>query len=181
MRSKKFASLKKFLRGKKKSMRLTRTTGAVVAVGVVGMCLAAAAILVAARQSSPPANVRTSKAQVELAGTEPTVGEVARFETKNSASNASAHEPAPVTITGCLERDAGTFRLEKTTGAGAPKSRSWKSGFLKKRSATIEVVDASKKLQLPKQVGRRVSVNGVLVDREMRARSLQRVAGSCED
>jgi hypothetical protein len=84
-----------------------------------------------------------------------------------------------VTITGCLERADETFRLKDTAGVDAPKSRSWKSGFLKKGSASIEVVDAANRLRLPDHVGRRVSVTGTLVDREMRVRSLQRVAASC--
>ncbi|OLC80351.1 MAG: hypothetical protein AUH72_11810 [Acidobacteria bacterium 13_1_40CM_4_65_8] len=95
------------------------------------------------------------------------------------ASKASTAKPAPVTITGCLERDDETFRLKDTAGADAPKSRSWKSGFLKKGSASIEVVDASKRLKLPDHVGQRVSVTGVLVNREMQVRSMQRVATSC--
>jgi hypothetical protein len=180
MRFKKLASLKKFLhRKKKKSMRLMGTKGAAIALGTVGVCVAAAAILVAARQPSQPANLKTSKTQLEWAGTEPTGKAGAQIETKNTASKALAHEPAPVTITGCLEREAGAFRLDKTAGVDAPKSRSWKSGFLKKRPAQIEIVDPANRLQLPNQVGRRVSVMGVLVDREMRARSLQRVNGSC--
>jgi hypothetical protein len=95
------------------------------------------------------------------------------------ASRASTAKPAPVTITGCLERVDETFRLKDTAGADAPKSRSWKSGFLKKGSASIEVVDASKRLKLPDHVGQRVSVTGVLVNREMQVRSMQRVATSC--
>ena len=88
-------------------------------------------------------------------------------------------EPAAVTITGCLERDAETFRLKDTAGTDVPKSRSWKSGFLKKGSASIEVVDAANRLDLSNHVGRRVSVSGTRVDREMQARSLRRVAASC--
>jgi hypothetical protein len=84
-----------------------------------------------------------------------------------------------VTITGCLERTDETFRLKDTTGAGAPKARSWKSGFLKKGSASIDVVDASKRLNLRNHVGQRVSVTGTLVDREMHVRSVQRVSASC--
>ena len=86
---------------------------------------------------------------------------------------------APVTITGCLEQDDETFRLKNTTGDQAPKARSWKSGFLKKNPASIEVVDASNKAQLPSHVGQRVVVTGMLVDREMQVRSLRRVATSC--
>ncbi len=186
MRANRLASLKKFVRQKRKSLHLTGRTGVAVALGTVGVCVAAAAILVAARQPSPPANVvnmRTPKAQLEEAGIDSRVKvDARRFEMKNTASKALAPEPTAVTITGCLEHeDDGTFRLEKTAGADAPKSRSWKSGFLKKRSAKIEVVDAANKLKLSNQVGQRVSVQGLLVDREMRARSLQRVSGSCGD
>ena len=97
----------------------------------------------------------------------------------------AAIEPAadrkvtPVTITGCLEQSDDSFRLKDTTGAAAPKSRSWKSGFLKKGSAPIDVVDASHRLNLKTHVGRRVSVTGTLVDHELQVRSLQRVAASC--
>jgi len=84
-----------------------------------------------------------------------------------------------VTITGCLERDAESYRLKDTTGDGAPKARSWKSGFLKKGSATVDVVDAAKNTKLPSHVGERVSVTGVLNGREMQVRSLQRVSASC--
>ena len=84
-----------------------------------------------------------------------------------------------VTITGCLERGDSTFRLKDTTGADAPKSRSWKSGFLKSGSASIQVVDAGDRLNLSNHVGQRVSLTGTLVDREMKARSLQSISASC--
>jgi hypothetical protein len=69
--------------------------------------------------------------------------------------------------------------LTNTSGATAPTSRSWKSAFLKKRPATIEVVDTVKRLNLRSHVGQRVAVTGTLVDREMQVGSLQRVASSC--
>ena len=89
-------------------------------------------------------------------------------------------KPAPVTIAGCLERDDETFRLKDTSGADAPRSRSWKSAFLKKGSAPVEVVDASKRLKLTNHVGQRVSVTGTLSDGEMQVRSLRRIAASCK-
>ena len=95
------------------------------------------------------------------------------------ASSQSVTMVKPVTITGCLERDADTFRLKDATGANAPKARSWKTGFLKKGAATIEVRDASHRLKLNDHVGKRVSVTGVLIDREIRARSVQRVGATC--
>jgi hypothetical protein len=84
-----------------------------------------------------------------------------------------------VTITGCLERSDETFRLKETSGDDAPRARSWKTAFLKKRSASIEVVDAPNRLKMSSYVGQRVSLTGTLVDREMHARVLQPVAGSC--
>jgi hypothetical protein len=96
-----------------------------------------------------------------------------------------AGEPAPVakaasvTIVGCLERLDDTFRLTHTAGADVPTSRSWKSGFLKKRPATIEVRDAARRVNLASHVGQRVSLTGALVDREMRVGSVQRVSSSC--
>jgi hypothetical protein len=97
-----------------------------------------------------------------------------------SASRVVAVDPASVTITGCLERSDTTFRLTETTGTDAPKSRSWKRGFLKKGMTPVEVVDAGNRLNLPNHVGQRVSVTGLLVDREMTLRSLQRVSASCD-
>jgi hypothetical protein len=87
--------------------------------------------------------------------------------------------PASVTITGCLERSDETYRLKDTSGVNAPKARSWKSGFLKKSAATVDIVDPAKRLKLSDHVGQRVSVSGTLADREMKARSLQRVSTSC--
>jgi len=103
-----------------------------------------------------------------------------KTSTVESASRAVAVDPASVTITGCLERSDTTFRLTETTGTDAPKSRSWKRGFLKKGMTPVEVVDAANRLNLPNHVGQRVSVTGLLVDREMTLRSLQRVSASCD-
>jgi hypothetical protein len=69
--------------------------------------------------------------------------------------------------------------LKDTSGVDAAKSRSWKSGFFKKSAASIEIVDGANRLQLPTHVGQRVSVTGLLVDREMQGRTLKRVAAAC--
>jgi hypothetical protein len=84
-----------------------------------------------------------------------------------------------VTITGCVQRDGKTFWLQDTSGADAPQSRSWKSGFLKKRPSRIELVDAANTLRLSSHVGQRVAATGVLANRELRARSLRSAAGRC--
>jgi len=96
-----------------------------------------------------------------------------------STSIVAGQTVTSVTITGCLANDEETFWLKDTSGAEAPKSRNWRSGFLRKRPATIELRDATHALKLPNYVGQRVAATGTLVNREMRAQSLQRVAASC--
>jgi hypothetical protein len=98
-----------------------------------------------------------------------------------SASRTPVQDQSAVTVTGCLEQDDDRFRLKETAGTDAPRSRSWKSGFLKKSAASIEVVDAANRLGLPTHVGERISVTGTLVDGEMQVRSLRRVAATCEE
>jgi hypothetical protein len=159
-------------------------------------CVMGAAILLAVSRPSPdavpnvdqsrqPAAARTREVASVAAAVPPTtpradhVAPPNASDTDMSAAAAAAPKAAPVTITGCLEQDDETFRLKNATGQDAPKARSWKSGFLKKGSAPIDVIDSSRKLKLPTHVGQRVSVTGVLVGREMQLRSLQRVAASC--
>ena len=123
-----------------------------------------------AAADAPPARTLSADASVAT--------ESARAS--ESTVTVSVQESADVTIEGCLERDAETFRLKDTSGEGAPKSRSWKSGFLRKGAARIEVIDAENRLKLPNHVGQRISVTGVLVDREMRAYSLELGGSSCK-
>jgi hypothetical protein len=100
-----------------------------------------------------------------------------------AASNRTAERAiqAPVTITGCLETtiQGDRFRLTDTEGAGAPKARSWRSGFLKKRPAPVELVDLSDLAGLRKYVGHRVAATGLLSSRELRVRSLESAGPSC--
>jgi hypothetical protein len=160
-----------------------------IAVG----CVLGAAILIGAATSDMPGNA-TAHSQAKAATTTPapasaapaalvaTVGvdpSAAAAQVADSAPIPPTAKSAPVTITGCLERDSDSFRLKDTTGENAPKARSWKSGFLKKGSAPIDVVDGANRVKLPTHVGQRVSVTGTLVDREMQVRSLQRVSTSC--
>jgi len=96
-----------------------------------------------------------------------------------STSHAVGQTATSVTITGCVANDEETYWLKDTSGADAPRSRNWKSGFLRKRPAPIALLDATHALKLPNYVGQRVAATGTLVNREMRAQSLQRVAASC--
>jgi hypothetical protein len=157
------------------------TIGAVLAAGAIVLALLVAghrttAVAVSAANEASTitaapeeSRVATSPlpAAVNLRGVEPTGG--AHVET-----------PQLVTIAGCLAQDGETFRLKDTTGADAPRSRSWKSAFIHKGPTPVDVVDASHHLKLTNHVGERVSVTGTMVDGEMQVRSLRRVATSCD-
>jgi hypothetical protein len=199
IRMKKAARLKKATRSStssffKTSTRVTRGIGA-GAVAVVVMCVVAAAMLTGASQPSEPADIASQDTQPETAPVQAvaksapaarpvavkTPAKVASPVNAPAAKSSEAPVPmaASVTVTGCLEHANETFRLKDATGLDARTSRNWKSGFLKRRSASIEVVDAGNGVRLPDHVGQRVSVTGTLVDREIQVRSLQRVAASC--
>lgn len=145
------------------------------------ICVMLAAVLIAAYQSAEPGPTMPART---------TPAALSRIEPSTAAPAMPAAEAAPaeaatptkanrVTLTGCLERADETFRLKDTEGNDAPRARSWKSGFLKKGRAAVDVVDSGNRLNLPNHVGERVTVTGTLVDREIRVRSLQRVAASC--
>ena len=99
----------------------------------------------------------------------------------SSAARASAASQA-ATISGCLEMTVNgeQFRLTDTDGADAPKARSWKSGFLKKGSASVDLVDFSEGSLLRQYVGHRVVATGLLSGRQLRLRSIQSGGSSCE-
>ena len=95
-------------------------------------------------------------------------------------ANEQAEAAVPATIVGCLERDADTFWLKNVSGTDAPKSRSWKSGFLRKKSSNVALVDrGGLSNRLATYVGRRIETTGALSDREMHVKTL-RVLGACE-
>jgi hypothetical protein len=158
------------------------------AVLVAGMGVLALGILVASRQPQPVTTAAAMTHDVEESSAAARKARARRAENAvNSAVAVNVEEevkPASdtgvVSITGCLERDDDTFRLKDTEGASAPKKRSWKSGFLKKGAANVEVIDASNRLRLQNHVGKRVRVTGQLHEREMLASSVRRVSASCE-
>jgi len=182
MPSKKPATrVKKTVRAKKPS-RVTKVLGPRLTVVAV-ICVAATGMLFAARQQSSrstettPASIR-AEALVATSATSKAV-DVPNTAVVSPTESLPVAKAAPVTVTGCLERTNDAFRLKDTTGADVPKARSWKSGFLKKGSASIDVVDAAHAFRLADFVGRRVSVTGTLVDREMQVRSMRRVSPTC--
>jgi hypothetical protein len=131
-----------------------------------------------ASMNNAPA-IESLKAVPATAAAEPLVDSTPQAAAAESTPKAAVENVASITITGCLELDEETFWLNDTSGLDAPTSRSWRSGFLKRRSSRIELVDATYALKLPNHVGQRVAATGTLVNREMQTRSLHRVAGSC--
>ena len=134
----------------------------------------------AARKPAAPANARPAAS----AATTSPVPVKSDMTTVVSAPAPRQQEDAPldvVTISGCLEQDDERFRLKDTSGDDAPKGRSWKSGFMRRSSSTIDVIDQANRHHLPTYVGQRVSVTGTLVEREMQVRSVRIVAISCEE
>jgi hypothetical protein len=122
----------------------------------------------AAPESQPrlvPASLRTTENEPEPAAPAP------------SSEQAAA---VPATIVGCLGQTENTFWLKNVSGDDAPKSRSWKSGFLRKKSSNVALVDrGGVSNRLAAYVGRRIETTGALADREMHVKTL-RVLGSCD-
>jgi hypothetical protein len=89
--------------------------------------------------------------------------------------------PPPVTLTGCLEMSVNRdeFRLSDTDGTDVPKSRSWRTAFLTRRSTPVALVEPPDPQGLQVQVGKRVSATGVLTEREMKVSSIRVVGSSC--
>ena len=107
--------------------------------------------------------------------------EPAEKTASTSAPRTATTAADEVTITGCLEvsDDEDRFRLAVTDGAGAPKARSWRTGFLKKRPAAVDLVWSSGAPTLSRQVGKRVAATGVLAMRELKVSSVRVVSSSC--
>jgi hypothetical protein len=87
-----------------------------------------------------------------------------------------------VTLTGCLEVsvDRDEFRLSDTDGVDAPRSRSWRTGFLKKRPTPVTLVEPPDPRGLQIQVGKRVAATGLLTDRELKVSAVRVVGPSCD-
>jgi len=202
------------LKKKEGSMALPKSVNAKgsLAKGTIGLllvCVAAAAMLLAARRPVqsvdttliPPARgvtasvvqpkpaVTTNSKKVKPATSVPVAASAVvampaapemTAEKEASTLKPPVAESTSATIAGCLERDGDSYVMKSAEGVDAPKARSWKSGFLKKGTPRIAVMDTSNRLKLSDHVGHRVSITGMLADREMQARSLRRVANSCE-
>jgi hypothetical protein len=124
----------------------------------------------------PAANVSsTESAAPKLPGSDASVRSAA------AAVPTGTGGTSPITITGCLEVsvDHDEFRLTDTDGVDAPKSRSWKSGFLKKRSAAVALVEPPTRLALDTHVGRRVTATGLLSGHDLKVSALRAIGPPC--
>jgi hypothetical protein len=165
--------------------------GAVIGLLTMGMLVVAGAGV--SRRANTKMTAQPGEATEQASVATTSAVSPVRPAVEKAVDNAPVTEPAvkvagakvteakvtPVTITGCLERADEAFRLKDTMGTDAPRARSWKTGFLRKGSVSIDVVDSANRLNLVNHVGHRVSVTGTLVDREMQVRSLRQVATSC--
>jgi len=164
--------------------------GLAIAIAV----LIGAGVLIAAEyKPAQPADAQSSVEAMAPASPQPTVAaaleahpmppaaKVPAATSDTATEPASNVWPAPLTITGCLERNADTYRLTDAAGTGVERSRSWKSGFLKKSTASVVVIDADHGARLQDHLGQRVSVTGTLVNREMQIGSLRLLSESCSD
>jgi len=90
-------------------------------------------------------------------------------------------DPGTTTITGCLEGsgNANQFRLTDTDGVDAPRSRNWRTGFLKKHSTSVTLVEPADPYALQAHVGQRVAATGLLTSRELRMTSVRMISPRC--
>jgi hypothetical protein len=126
----------------------------------------------------PPPGMKSDSARTEIDA----LGRTVDAPAVASTTTPDVGSQPVTTISGCLEAtvDGGEFRLTEIDSDDAPKARSWRSGFLKKRSAPVDLVEVSDRTGLRKYVGHRVTASGVLTGRELRVRSIQSAGTSCE-
>jgi hypothetical protein len=164
----------------KKAERLMRKTN-VRTMTIAAMCALGAIVVIGAATVKPQqAPAAPEPAKRTTAAESSVVATAGSNAIPSTAAEAARAKVVPVTITGCLEREDAAYRLKDTSGDSAPQKRSWKSGFLRKGSASVDLYDTSNRVKLPSHVGERVSVTGELVNREMYVRSIQRVSASCK-
>lgn len=155
---------------------------------IAAMCVAGAVIVIAAHEMTPAPRVPSTAMQREEVSLDPTPASTTMKADDSAAAATSPTDTtetsggagaAPVTIFGCLEHSNDTYRLTDTDGADVPKVRSWKTGFLKKGSASVQVVDPGNHAHLSSQIGHRVGITGTLSDRQLQVRSIRKISSSC--
>jgi hypothetical protein len=150
------------------------------AAGTAALC----AILLASVQISTSAQSKTpakAPAKAAPAKAAPAKAAPAKAAPAKVAAKVAVEpvDPNSVTMIGCLESDGNNYRLADVQGNLAPKGRSWKTGFVTKKTKNIDLVGAPSGLKLKDHVGRKVSVSGLRDDEtHLKARSIRQL-GSC--
>ena len=138
----------------------------------------------AARPAAAPATSTPAALApvVEARSSEPTEPRTGETEPVPAPPLAAAAGLELLTITGCLEVSEADdrFRLTDTEGDSAPKARNWRTGFLKKRSASVNLVGVADALTLKKEIGQRVAATGVLTNRDLKINSVRVVSSHCD-
>jgi hypothetical protein len=149
----------------------------VLTATVVAM-LAVIAIVAAMSNRSTPAKRESgpSKTIQASASYEPLAVAVA----SKKPSSTDAKPAADSTYVGCLrsEGDGQKLVLTEVGGKDVPQSRNWKTMFVTKKSAKLEVRPAGT-LALRQHVGQTVQVRGSRVDGRIAARSVKVVGTTC--
>jgi hypothetical protein len=124
-----------------------------------------------------------STAPKREAGPSKTIQASASYEPIAIASKPSRTDAKPVpdkTYVGCLrsENDGQKLVLTEVGGKDVPQSRNWKTMFVTKKSAKLEVRPAGT-LALRQHVGQTVQVSGSRVDDRLAARTVKVVGTTC--
>lgn len=152
-------------------------TRSITATATAALC----AMALMAGQPAASAQSKTAPAKAAPAKAAPAKATLAKpTPTKAPTAQEQADARNSITLTGCLEADGRKFVLTDLEGKQAPKGRSWKTGFITKRTKAVEVVGNSSSVKLGDHLGHRVSVVGVKDgDTHVRARSIKQLATSC--
>jgi len=158
-----------------------------MAIGIIFVCITGTAMLIVARSSEPTsaASIVPEQATVAIAPIDqaPVAKAQKPFTIAPKPAAARSVDAVPgaelASIEGCLVQEADQFQLKNTSGEDAPRGRSWKSGFLHKSAKSVDVLDQTHRLNLARHVGERVTITGILDDRELQGTSLKRIAESC--
>jgi hypothetical protein len=145
-----------------------------LAATVVAM-LVVIAIVAAMSNRSTPAKRESAPSK--------TIQASASYEPLAVASKPSSTDAKPAadsTYVGCLrsEGDGQKLVLTEVGGKDVPQSRNWKTMFVTKKSAKLEVRPAGT-LSLRQHVGQTVQVSGRRVDDRIAARSVKVVGATC--
>jgi hypothetical protein len=138
------------------------------------------AILVVAVQSAAAAQTKApAKAPVKAAAAKAAPAKALPAKALPAKAVAPA-DPASITLTGCLQANGPKYMLTDTEGPKAEKGRSWKTGFITKKSKDVEVVASSASVKLGDFRGHKVSVVGVRDgEAHLKARTIKQLVGSC--